>query len=553
MSCAALLLDRFPYCNPDSKHSIVLISVTLIGQDAKQFVKGNFVHHIVSVAANLNSERDYPMIHYFFKGLDMMAVASPALFFDQLRSVPDNEFSQTYIRRFFRNPTFSAIAANGLSEQFIGLSRFIGKVGKEFEQFPRLLVMTKCHIRSFVIDGIPDEHFAQIMFGMLMLLSSLNFMRQRAVPINELRLQLLETFRIFQKNTGIDVVRKSDLDISTDELFFESISNFVSFLPLLSHKAVELFVKHIGTLQKTPHNSTLCCVTAALLQNYWNSTAKLSQTVLNLFLSVLHEKGIPDSVAIHSIALGSAAFTFESIKEFSTENLQKLLVITIKTAKRSTRISISKSLEMLLNILRVAEQPFIAQHAGQILAALNAVISARRCDLAYVGFLNVIGEFAKKVQDPASFLKPDPISFHSLLPLLISDDPKIQQRALDIFAVLIFGSLKTIDIKLLFSSLMSLFFGLDRETTRYVAMATGLLEIIDREATVKGEWLDLLGDIMEPVLAVSDANCLQGLMSFLKFLKKMAKNEDIEISSKAMILMAHFAKPKQGFVSKKPG
>jgi hypothetical protein len=391
------------------------------------------------------------------------------------------------------------------------------------------------------------------MFGMLMLLSSLNFMRQRAVPINELRLQLFETFRIFQKNTGIDVVRKSDLDISTDELFFESISNYILFFPLLSHKVVELFVKHITALQKTPHNSTVCCVTAALLQNYWNSTAKLSQTVLGLFLSVLHEKGIPDSVVIHSIALGSAAFTFESIKEFSSENLQKLLVITIETAKRSTRISISKSFEMLLNILRVAAPPFITQNASQILATLNAVISAKLCDLAYVGFLNVIGEFAKKVQDPASFLRPDPISFHSLLPLLISDDSKIQQRALGIFAVLIFGSVKAIDTKLLFSSLMSLFFGLDRETSRYVAMTTSLLDLIEREPIVKGEWLDLVGDVFEPVLAVSDANCVQGLSLLLRFLKKMARNQEIEISSKAMMLMAHFAKPKQGFVGKKPG
>jgi hypothetical protein len=99
---------------------------------------------------------------------------------------------------------------------------------------------------------------------------------------------------------------------------------------------------------------------------------------------------------------------------------------------------------------------------------------------------------------------------------------------------------------------MFLFFGLDRKRTKCIAMATSLLEFVDREATLKGEWRDLISGDFESVVAVSNANCVQGLPLLLRFLAKTAKNQDIETSSKEMMLMADFAKPKQGLVGKKP-
>ena len=166
-------------------------------------------------------------------------------------------------------------------------------------------------------------------------------------------------------------------------------------------------------------------------------------------------------------------------------------------------------------------------------------------ELGAIPMLNVIGELTKKVPEPSWFLKPDAISFHSLIPLTVDPSSKVSQRALGIFSFLIFNKESGFDAQLLFSSLMSIFCAIERDPSNYVAMALHLIEHLERSPSLSYSNLELLGHVMDPELSVGDANCNLGLQTLMNFLRKQSRSPNEEIATKAMSLMAHFATPKQ--------
>jgi hypothetical protein len=242
--------------------------------------------------------------------------------------------------------------------------------------------------------------------------------------------------------------------------------------------------------------------------------------------------------------------SFETLHELSPDDLSKVLQVSLDFLRRSRKSDVPQNLERLLNVLRAAPETFLVQNAAAIFGGLNSVVGHRLCDLSSVGLLNVVGEAAKKVQDAAFFVQGDPISFHNLLPLVVADNHKVSQRAAGIFAVIIFGSVKEADPQLLFAALMSIFCGLQNDASGYVAMAGNLIDSVERAGEVKAEWIELLGNVMEPVLAVGDQSCVHGVAGFLKFLSKVALRED-EVGEKAIGLMTRFGLPKMDIVPKK--
>jgi hypothetical protein len=375
----------------------------------------------------------------------------------------------------------------------------------------------------------------------------------KTITVQDLRPPLLKTLATFRKNTGIELAAHG-LELSNDTAFCDSIADFVSFVPLLSHHISELFTSRLSSLQKTPHAGTACLTTSALLKHFWNSSTpsavKLSQTILTIFLALLQES-IPESIAVYAISCASPAFTFDSLRQFSPENLAKLLSFTIQIAKHATKSTVQKSLEMFLNILRAGTPQFVSQNGRDILGSLNSLVGTRICDLASLGVLNIVGELVKKSKEPSWFVSQSPISFHTLLPLFVVNNRRIQQRAICIFAVVVLGSAQAVDFSLVFSSLMSLYFGIEHSPSGYIGLATNLLEQLTRQGNTKKEELELLASVFEPILAVGDANCISTITTFLRFLKKVAQTGDEEISGLALNLMGNFAAQKQGFIARK--
>ena len=537
--------------NSDSSCSIVLFSLFLVGKDPKAFIKSKtkFVPKIVTVCSKMKRKTDYPVMFYFFRILDLLATSDTTAFYNQFLLTDENEFSNLYLHRFVHSPTFSDAIAVALLKQLQDLTSFYGKRSSDFVVFPRMIMLLKYHVKYFVTESTPDERMASILFGILLLLSSINNMRSRSIPYADMQHALLKVFRVFSDNTGIDLANGQTVDLSSDEQYCQTLANFVSFMHLMSYSLANVFVDKLQALQKTHHSATACIVAASLLRLYSSAASeagkKLSDKLLAFYLGLLKQESYPENIIIDSITRASTALTFEALLGFTADNLQKLLAITLEATARATKAGINRCIDMLLNILRAANTQFLTSHAKSILKCLNRVVKSKTMELGTVPMLNVIGELTKKVQDAAWFLKPDAISFYSLIPLAVDPSPKVSQRALGIFAVVIFNKASGFDAQLLFSSLMSIFCGIEHDTANYVAMAVHLVECLDKSPTLAYSDLELLGHVMDPVLAVSDANCNLGLQSLLNFLRKQSRSPREEIATKAMSLMAHFATPKQ--------
>ena len=545
------LLDHVALCLPDSRCSIVLFSLFLVSRDPKAFMssKLKFVPKIVRACSSMQRKTDYPIMLYFFRVLDVLATADTTAFYDQFLLADSCEFSNLYLHRFVHSPTYSESIAASLLKQLHDLISFHGQRHSDFVMFPRLILLLKYHVKYFVTESTPEERMASILFGLLMLLSSINNMRVRDIPYVDLLNSLVKVFRVFGDNTGIDLSNGQPIDVSSDELYCQTLANFVSFMHLMSYSLADIFVDKLGLLKNTHHAITACIVSSSLLRLFSSVASEagknLSDKILALYLSLLKNESYPDNIVINSVTRASSAFTFQSLLSFTGDNLQKLLVITLDATSNATKSGIEKCMDMLLNIIRAANTQFLSDNASGILKVLRQVIKSKTMELEAIPMLNVIGELTKKVQEATWFLKPDTISFYSLIPLIVNPSPKVSQRALGIFAILIFSQPSGYDPQLLFSSLMSIFVGFEQDTAHYVSMAKHLIEHMTKSDIVTRDHLQILGYVMEPVLAVSDANCNLCTSDFLKFLRTQSHSPDEELATTAMSLMAHFATPKQ--------
>jgi hypothetical protein len=271
--------------------------------------------------------------------------------------------------------------------------------------------------------------------------------------------------------------------------------------------------------------------------------------VLTLFLNLLQQP-IPEPAAAFATSFASPALAFESLRHFSPENLSRLLDITAKTARRATTSNSHRCLELLLNVLRVASQAFATQNGREILAVLNAMLTSHASELTCIGLLNVVGELAKKSREPSWFLEHSPISFQTIVPLFVSETSSVRQRAIGIVAMVMLGSVQTVDLRLVFSSLMSLFVGKEGGSAGYVTMAGNLMEIV-ASCPVRKEHLELLGPVFAPMASLGDAACSVAVAGLLNFLKKVAQTGEEDVGVLAMELMVEFAGTGQGFVARK--
>jgi hypothetical protein len=136
-----------------------------------------------------------------------------------------------------------------------------------------------------------------------------------------------------------------------------------------------------------------------------------------------------------------------------------------------------------------------------------------------------------------------------MLPLFIASE-KVKQRALGIFAAVVFGPAQRAELALVFSSLMSVFCGSEHGPGGYVAMALALLDALARAGAVGAEELELLASVVDPIMAVGDPACAAAVAAFIRFLKGVAQAGEEAVAAAALALMARWATPKQALVKK---
>jgi hypothetical protein len=462
-----------------------------------------------------------------------MATANPPAFIEALQKPADSHFIALYLRRFLRARPFADTVAKFLDGQFTSLVHLAVDYPPQ-----RVVYMVRFPLKAVASDALPDERLAQIIFGLFLLHSDAGLARGRGASPTEFRQAVCAAFRAFQKAVGIDLLRGGGLDFAGPDATTEAVSSFVAPLPLLPLQVLTIVMPRIAALRATPHEGPACLALAGLLAAFAASATpaavRFTQTLIGDFLA------FPDAVAFSAVPSAGSALSFEALKKLSNDDLGRILTIVIGGIK----VDGTRALDLLLNITRAAPVLFLVRNGRALLDAVGGA-----GPLADVRVLNVVGELAKRVPTPAWFVGPGHISFQSLIPLMVSADPRLQQRAFGIFAVLIFGSVRDVDQRLLFASLMPLFCA-EARAQGYAAMAASLLTELQRAEKVGRDAVELLGCVTEPMVAIGGAE--KTVAAVLKFLAKVARGDDAGSAALAIALIRRLSAPRHGSIIRTP-
>jgi hypothetical protein len=550
LSLLTSLLSHLSVCPPESKHSIVVFVMFVVARDPRAILKAQakFSAQIATVCPTIDPNDD-GLSQWIAQILNLLATPDPALFYEQLQSIPTSDFLRNYLSRFLRSPLFADAVGTALVQEILNLRSFNGKSRAELAQIPRIVADFSLYVKVVVKEGMPAEKLGKAILAFVVLFSSLNLMRiaGNSPPAKEF---FGDAVRFFCRNMTATLSNSVELDRSdkasaNQAFFYKELSKFMAVLPLLPHPVIDGVVAHCHELEKTPHLPTVFIVTGILAGYFANvateSGFKLRERIFLLFFD-LGKHGTEIGGAVSYALRGTrTAFSYENLVHFIPANLatlSNLCILDIQTLKSSIGI-----LSILLNIARVADRAFLAANAARFHSAVGAAVSSKLAELGSVLVLNILGEIAKKLPDPSDFLKDSAVSFAALAPLLLSDNPEIQQRVSGIFQVVIIGRPTLSDLELVFPALMSLYFAAHGNSSGYNKLAASLLSDIAKSPAVKKEWIELLGQVMEPIRLIGDS---VALLPFLQLLKKLSKDENREITLLAVATMARFSVPKPG-------
>lgn len=277
-----------------------------------------------------------------------------------------------------------------------------------------------------------------------------------------------------------------------------------------------------------------------------DETKRLKKKSVDLFTSLLKNCKFDSYLLAFVVSHVPSAFSVTTLKQMDTNYLTVFLKLSFETAAKSS--DCLPSLELVLNVIRSSTPSFIAPFVQQIIDMLRNVVSAGKIKLSSILVLNIIGEVGRRKQYPTCLLKDGSVSFRTLSPLLLSDENDIKTRVNAIFSLMIFGKAESDpDFELVFTSLMSLFVGYEKDSSNYVSIANDMLRAVDKLPNVTVKNLLLLKYVFQPVMSVGDQNCTEAISELLKYLKKLtASVTDDELFTLALSMMTTFAKPKRG-------
>ncbi|OHT15712.1 hypothetical protein TRFO_13876 [Tritrichomonas foetus] len=528
--------------NP-TKHqaSTCLFTYFSVIKEPSTFIKAKFIPKLSAACDKMTRNTDYAAMLYMFRVLDALNAADHTLFFNEFIRTPENEFIALYTERYARH---SESLGALLIPRIIELKN-IDEKWKDFMIFDRIIKLFGGFIKSYVRDTTAPDRITGIIFALLIQISTANMLRKRGIKIDSYLYIFEISLSELRSSTGIDLISGSRLVLQNDNDFYELMNAFSHSFQYLQHEVTDLLLTSLNSLVPTKHCDTSLICTSSFLANVSHAHSeqckKMKARAVDLFTTIMKKCQFETSLIGFIIAKSPSAFSANTLRQLNAEALTQFLSLSIESVNKSH--DAVPPLELLLGIIRSSSGPFIGVHVQEIIDTLRNAVSANKVKIDSILVLNIIGELGRRKQVPTSLLKDSSVSFRSLAPLLLSNDQEINTRVTAIFSLMIFGSTDdNPDFELIFSSLMSLYVGYEKDSGHYVAIANDMLKYVTQ---VNKRVLDLLSHIFSPILSVGDSACNVAINEFLKFLRKQATSQDEELSTFAIHLMTVFAKPKR--------
>lgn len=542
------LLVYYKEKQPRHQASICLFTVFSILKQPQLFIQSKFISKIATACNKMTKKNDYAIIYYLFKCYDALNASNKTTFFNEFIAAPDNEFVNMYLEKYSCYYDY----LEPLLIPKINQMKSIDDKWKSFIEFERLLKLLNGFVRLFVRDASSPSKISRIIFTLLLSVSTVNFIRKRGFAIDSYLATLENTFVEFKNLTGISLINQnnSKLTIKTDSDFYEFVSFFAQSFQYLQFDMVQFLLNSIESLMSTNHKDcALLCLSSFLVtvsNSMSDETKRLKKKSVDLFTSLLKNCKFDSYLLAFVVSHVPSAFSVTTLKQMDTNYLTIFLKLSFETAAKSS--DCLPSLELVLNVIRSSTPSFIAPFVQQIIDMLRNVVSAGKIKLSSILVLNIIGEVGRRKQYPTCLLKDGSVSFRTLSPLLLSDENDIKTRVNAIFSLMIFGKAESDpDFELVFTSLMSLFVGYEKDSSNYVSIANDMLRAVDKLPNVTVKNLQLLKYVFQPVMSVGDQNCTEAISELLKYLKKLtASVTDDELFTLALSMMTTFAKPKRG-------
>ena len=199
---------------------------------------------------------------------------------------------------------------------------------------------------------------------------------------------------------------------------------------------------------------------------------------------------------------------------------------------------------LFLRLLLAAKDSFVLEHLKKILTSMNNMILAEPNLIAIPEFSNVLFRIIDLKPDPTIFVAHFDAINLKMASSILADSPEARECA-DLFFKKLFDPKSTeLNYDNIFSSLASLYTAYDKSPTRYIELATSIVKLVGKWKKVDLEQIQLLGQIVRPLVLLNDARSREEALVFVSELEKFATTCDVSVLEMVLNLISEFASPE---------
>ena len=529
--------------------SIPLFIYFLVKNNPYGFVKSKLplIQLIFDLCVDMNLKESSRIKLLYFKILDLLVSADPIIFLEEFLISKNSEFSFSYQERLSESKYLSPVIIDFLLKKVIEINDF-EKNKFNLLIFKRILIFLDGFIKQYVNDYTSEEKISTIIYLLLLIISILNSLRINSIPYEKSVVLVSNIFKSLFKKTGYYLC-KGTFAIKNDNQFCVTIFNIGTSLQEMPLSITRMIIEKLQNVENSIHFPLLLILLSSLIGNlsFYDDSQHLNllSKIKEHFFYYLTTIDTKDVYLIFVFDNATKYFNVDTIKSLNKNQLVKFTQFTLNLIKNTKSNNIESCLKALLIILRTND-PYLGTKVSNIISILNTLMETKKCKLDSIIILNILAESVKKCQDISLFLKESPISFHTLIPLFLSNDENIKTRAIGIISLLIFGSYNSSnDYELLFSSVMSLYISYEKNSSQYIKMANRILTMISNSNEINESNLSLLEYLYYPMFSVYDSQCIKEIQKFNDFLKSLLLSQEIKCFNHVLSLVTKFSIVKQ--------
>lgn len=524
---AEAVMKHFMECKAENRVAILIFLDCLITLDKNVDVymkKGNFVHNLLQMTTLFDFKSPLASMHCNI--LYTLACTCPSAFFDQILEFSnDSVYVRHFLGRYYGETSFAKAFSHFI---YFKVEDCVNK--QDESVMPKLLRYLDRNISKQIFMYTEPDEIAVFLYTLFLIISDLYDARRknRKSPseVQEMLEVLYSVTQRFQENTTVSLQRQQ-FDFSSEDRFSNCLSDFVREFSRLPNIAVSLFVQKVFKLSNNAtHSSSGGIVFAYLLasysQAYSQESRRLLAEYLSMFFAFLKDGKATDPRIVSSLMSAIILFTPSSFKTLDFTQIQRLLNVTLETAKSCPQ----KALKVINLIVSAADKKVIETQLGSIVGTIRVLIQSGTDEKECFALLRAVLEVRREAE---WFIKDGAVSLGRMTQIVVS------QRNEDVEMILAkLMSCEEFDHQAIFTTMMGLFAAVELSHSHYAKICEQVLAKLE-PAKANEHQVRLVTSICIPLCSVGDGSGDLALDKFGNFLvTAMEKNQDQSVLSAAM-------------------